>query len=463
MLSASYIVAGTAIFGATLYVYFRSRLFLTATTMLLGSLFVVYGVQYLVYMLTEGERSFLLSRSLGEIGAMQPVFPIIKTTVPVFSAVVISMNLSIALMYAGIVVGIECVERIFPDRIRTVNAALAGWNAQPLGDPIGGSRILVCLISALVLFMLSVSIAENHLGTIVHFFSITGHDDIARNAYRLHHGGSSNYVYRLMLGTIGPMLVVWGILAGWLNRSRILMLATALLFLCIVIGKLETLSKAPPAFFALQLIFAAALAFTNRLTLRTALGAAFVMLLILYLTAWLVLTSTPGREALEFVYFRVFDVPNQALIEYFAVFPALHPHMWGANMRPLAILMGQPYVPAYSIVAHTWLGGYDTTENALFIADAWADFSYIGVIVFSMIAGAICRCIDAAFLGYGKTVVAISVMATAFTGVFTLLATALSTALASGGLLVGPIFAAVLIVIIRRFNRLRPSAGVSVG
>jgi hypothetical protein len=32
------------------------------------------------------------------------------------------------------------------------------------------------------------------------------------------------------------------------------------------------------------------------------------------------------------VYFRVFDVLNQALIEYFAVFPALHPYMWGANM-----------------------------------------------------------------------------------------------------------------------------------
>jgi hypothetical protein len=102
-------------------------------------------------------------------------------------------------------------------------------------------------------------------------------------------------------------------------------------------------------------------------------------------------------------------------------------------------------------------------RTRFFIADAWADFSYIGVIVSSMIVGAICRCIDAAFLGYGKTVVAISVMATAFTGVFTLLATALSTALASGGLLLGPIFAVLFIMIIRCFNRSRPSADVPVG
>jgi hypothetical protein len=309
------------------------------------------------------------------------------------------------------------------------------------------------VISVLILFMLFVSITENHLSTIVGFFSITGQDDIARNAYRLNHGGSPNYVYRLMLGTIGPMLVIWGLFAGWLNRSWILVLVAILLLLTIMIGKLETLSKAPPAFFALQLMFAASLAFTNRLTWRTALGAACALLLILYLATRLVLTSTQGRAALEFIYFRALEAPNQALIETFAVFPSLHPYMWGANIRPLALLMGQHYVPAYSIVAHAWLGGYDTTENALFIADAWSDFSFVGVIFFSLFAGAICRSIDATFLVEGKTVVAISVMAAAFIGVFTLLSAALNTALVSGGLFLGPIFAALLAAAIRLFDR----------
>jgi hypothetical protein len=53
-------------------------------------------------------------------------------------------------------------------------------------------------------------------------------------------------------------------------------------------------------------------------------------------------------------------------------------------------------------------------------------------------------------------VVAISVMAAAFIGVFTLLATALNTALISGGLLVGPVFAVLLINSIRLFDRSPP-------
>ena len=41
-----------------------------------------------------------------------------------------------------------------------------------------------------------------------------------------------------------------------------------------MVGKLETLSKAPPAFFLIQLMLAALIAFRNRITWRIALGAA---------------------------------------------------------------------------------------------------------------------------------------------------------------------------------------------
>src|ERR1700729_1046979 len=102
MLPASYVVAAAAILGATCYVYFRLHLFLTATTMLLGSLLLVYGVEYLIYMLSEGERGFLINHLSGMIGAPYPVFLAIKTTVPDFGTVLTSMNFSLALMYGGI-------------------------------------------------------------------------------------------------------------------------------------------------------------------------------------------------------------------------------------------------------------------------------------------------------------------------------------------------------------------------
>jgi hypothetical protein len=78
------------------------------------------------------------------------------------------------------------------------------------------------------------------------------------------------------------------------------------------------------------------------------------------------------------------------------------------------------------------------------------------VIFFSLFAGAICRSIDAVFLVDGKTVVAISVMAAAFIGVFTLLSTALNTALITGGLLVCPVFAVLLMKSIRLIDRSHP-------
>src|SRR5258708_10422011 len=105
-----------------------------------------------------------------------------------------------------------------------------------------------------------------------------------------------------------------------------------------------------------------------------------------------------GTAVSEVVYSRVFEAENQALLENFATFPFVHSHMWGANLRPVALLMGLPYTPAFSIVAYTWYGNYDVTRPALFIADAWPYFCYFGLIGFCLIACAVCRSIDATFL-----------------------------------------------------------------
>jgi len=224
-----------------------------------------------------------------------------------------------------------------------------------------------------------------------------------------------------------------------------------------MIGKFETLSKAPPAFFLVQLMVAALLIFTNRMTWRSALAAACLVAFVLYAVTRLIMVFPEGTAVIHVVYSRVFEAENQSLLENFATFPFMHPHMWGANIRPIAILTGQPSIPAYSIVAHTWYGTYDVSSPSLFIADAWADFSYAGVIVFSLIAGAVCRLIDAIFLVHGKTVVSVAVLGATFMGVFTLLITALNTALLSGGLLLAPILAGLLVAAIRHFGRRNPA------
>jgi hypothetical protein len=299
------------------------------------------------------------------------------------------------------------------------------------------------VISALAVFMLFVSIREHHIATITNFFSIRDND--ARDLFRLRFASSPSYSYRVILSAVAPMFVICGFLAGTLRKSWALVLATFVLFAATLSGKIETLSKAPPALFLIQLMLAALITRTNRISWKLAAFGGLVASLVIYAAARLIMI-VPGQNSLiTTVYARVFEIENESLLENFATFPFMHPYMWGANIRPIAELMGIPYVPSDSIVAYTWLGTHNVTNPSLFIAEAWADFSYGGVIVMSIIAGLICRSIDLVFLANGKSVVAIAVLGATFLGVFTLLTTALNTALLSGGLLLGPIVAATLI------------------
>src|SRR3977135_3627244 len=103
MLAGSYVVAALAMSGAAIYLYLRLRLFLTATTMLLVSLLLVYGPAYLSFMLSSGEKAMVLERLSGSMGGKSPIFSIIHAASPDFGAIVIAMNFAIALMYVGVI------------------------------------------------------------------------------------------------------------------------------------------------------------------------------------------------------------------------------------------------------------------------------------------------------------------------------------------------------------------------
>jgi hypothetical protein len=444
MLFASYATAAAAMIAAALYLFLRLRMYVTTTTMLVGALLLVYGPASLSFTLSSGEYGFLIRPLLGETAPPWSMFPQMQAKIGDLGPVITAINFSLALMYLGVIAGIESINKLFPARAAATEAAVAGWSGQRIQDDMRDHRLLLAVISALFLLMLFFSIKENHIGRIEHFFSIEG-DNQARNLYRAHFGGSTNYPYRVILAAVAPMLVIWGLLAGLLNRSWPLLLAVLLLFLVTMIGKIETLSKAPPAFFLFQIMLAVLLAFTNRGGWKTAVASIVVVALVIYVTTRLIIIFPAGASIIESVYSRIFEVENETLVENFAVFPHLHPFMWGANIRPIAMLMGVPFVPSYDLVASTWYGSPDITSPTLFIADAWTDFSYAGVAIYSIIAGAVCRSVDVVFLARGKSVVGIAVLGATFWGVLTLITTALNTALLSGGLLLAPILAAMLL------------------
>lgn len=452
MLVASYVIAAAAMLATAAYLFLRVRLFITTTAMLLGSLLIVYGPTFLTFTLSSGAYAFLIRPLTGGVGGPTFMFPAIKARIGDIDSVIIAMNFSVALMYAGIVAGVELINGMAPVRAAAANSACQNWTHQAVQDDLSSHRFLVAFILAVLLFMLFISIKEHHLDIISQFFSITD-DNTARNLFRAHHGGSPNYLYRVVLSAVAPMLVIWGVFAGAIGRSRLLLAAVLLLLLATMLGKIETLSKAPPTFFLMQIMLAALLAYTNRISWRVAVSTICVLSLGIYLITRLIVIFPEHWSVVEATYSRVFEVENETLLENFAVFPKLHPFMWGANIRIIAALMGVSYVPSFSYVADVWYHSPDITSPTLFIADAWIDFSYAGVFFYSVLTGAICRSIDIAFLWRGKTAAAIAVLSATFWGVLVLLTTALNIALFSGGLLLAPALAAGLIAITRYFSK----------
>ena len=114
MLLTSYIVAAVAMGGCAAYLFCRLRLFFTAATMLLGSLLLIYGPAYLSFILSSGEKSMLLYRLAGSVGPRSEIFRTIQSASPDFGAILTAMNLAIALMFVGVIVGIEIVDHLAP-------------------------------------------------------------------------------------------------------------------------------------------------------------------------------------------------------------------------------------------------------------------------------------------------------------------------------------------------------------
>ena len=81
--------------------------------MLLGFLLFVYGPAYLVYMLLRRPVSVVDLRISNSLN---------------FDDVVVSLNLSIAIMYVCVIAGIEFVDRLAPRSAHALRKAISGWN-----------------------------------------------------------------------------------------------------------------------------------------------------------------------------------------------------------------------------------------------------------------------------------------------------------------------------------------------
>ena len=117
IVSASYVIAALAIYAAGLYLIYRLRLYFTASSMLLGFLLFVYGPAYLAYMLLRRPISVVDLRISNSLN---------------FDDIVVSLNLSIAIMFVCVIAGIELVDRLAPRSAQALQQAISGWNLSAL-------------------------------------------------------------------------------------------------------------------------------------------------------------------------------------------------------------------------------------------------------------------------------------------------------------------------------------------
>ena len=123
----------------------------------------------------------------------------------------------------------------------------------------------------------------------------------------------------------------------------------------------------------------------------------------------------------------------------------LLPHGWGAGIIPSLFHAGtSEWIPTYSAVAEVTRDSLESTSNVLFIGDAWAEFAWAGVAVFSIIAGFTIRSIDIYAFRRGHSDESACLVAGCVFGIFTMLSTALNTAMVTGGLALLPLLSVLL-------------------
>lgn len=136
---------------------------------------------------------------------------------------------------------------------------------------------------------------------------------------------------------------------------------------------------------------------------------------------------------------RVLVESERTLQLYFEVYPDFHDFLYGASTKTVAFFMGQSdlFVPPSVYIPQEFLGGLQTSFPALFIGEAWADFGYFGVALFSILVSYTLQMYNVWFYSRGtRTKEAAALMLVTSLGAFHLLESNFLTTLITYGLAV---------------------------
>lgn len=412
------------------YAKHRIGVRLNLTFLLLSILILVHGVPMLIYLHLTGPDTFIFEAALKSVDR---------------EVVQARVLLALALMFVCLVAGSELARLLFWRTHQRGQQALRLQGARPAVQSYDLAGLPRAWLWLLVIAMSLVSVIESQPTKVIEYF-MSGGSEIEKLLLRREEGGTQFYLYNVVLYSVAPFLVMVAHRADRSRRGAGALGALAIaLFAVVLLGKFATLSKAPPVIFLLQLLLLRMVVQRRSLNVVSVAKLVCAALALFSVVVSLTIPDLDLASVFVFLYYRVFDIPNESLIEYFSAIPAALPHGRGAGIFPLLFHSGMSeWIPTYSAVAEVTRDSLDSTSNVLFIGDAWAEFAWAGVAVFSVIAGFTVRSIDVYAFRRGHSDESACLVAGCAFGIFTMLSTALNTAMVTGGLALLPLLSVLL-------------------
>ncbi|WP_144656067.1 oligosaccharide repeat unit polymerase [Achromobacter dolens] len=408
---------------AGVYAYKVVGINLTASSVLFSLMYLLHGPAYLYYTRVWGpETEFFWT-----ILSSAPRADVIGT-----------IDIAMVLTFTFVALGISCADWAMKSSPRALRSALNAWSASGVAISSRASRRTVSLAAlSIVLVLVPFAVHDNQLGKSYEYFT-SSLGEFAKIEMRREAGGSDFYLYNLALSTFLTFLA-FELFALVVSRPRKSLLVLAAVFLGLVmLAKASSLSKAPPAIFVLQLLV---VRYALRSLQFTGLRMLFLTAMAVVLFAVMVTIAIPELQSLmsvaDFLFYRLFMIVNESLLEYFSAIPYVLDHTWGAKLSGLSWLMNaRADLPTFWLVGEVHRGVLGSTTTVMFAGDAWAEFAWGGIIAMGFIAGFVTRYVDITLIARrGKSISTVAGLALAHYGIFTALSTSLQTAMITGGLI----------------------------
>lgn len=403
---------------------------LSLSSVLLSLLLVLHGPMYLYYTRIWGPKNIFFDVILSAAGGAD-----------VFQ----TMDMALIFVFISTCLGIKIIDLLTGFNRINIRKSIAVWSSKVFDySSFNQQRFHLIMMAVTFFILLPFVFYEHQIQKVIEYITMHDMNEYEKIAFRREFGGSKVYLYNFLCGNFFSFLAFIGIAIFKYQRPG---WKLSIGFFCclLLLSKLATLSKAPPAIFVMQCFLV--LMMTHRLsfTFRSYFGS---FVLIFGLFAIMAIIANPFLsnidEICDFLFYRVFMIPNESLLEYFSAIPYAIDFSWGSQFSWLAkILEEVPMPPTYQLVGQLHRGGALSYSNVMFAGDAWANFSWGGIIVSSVGIGMLVRIIDRQLIiKRGKTVLSVAGIALGHYGLFIAINTALPTALLTGGLLLVLPFAA---------------------